>query len=230
MPQEQRLQAIKEELLQQRGQLIRPSRGMAQSDVYLVEVDGQKAIVKDFSKRRFLSRHLVCRLIVQRELSVLRALSDTGLVPEIYGQLNPFSLVLEHLDGVSPGRHNAGQWPDAFQKTADFLNDMHARGFAHNDFRRDNLMVMADGSVHFFDFAAALRKPQRFRLLLFPITLLVNLMQRLDQIGLLKMKPDLTGQPLSEAEKKLAEKPFIVRSLRDLWKHCINQPLLRRLK
>jgi len=230
MLQEERLRAIKEELQQHRGQLLRPSRGVAQSDVYLVEVDGQKAIVKDFSTRPFLSRHLVCRLIIQRELSVLQALSDTGLVPEVYGQLSPFSFALQHLEGVSPDRSNAGQWPEAFQKASDFLNEIHARGFAHNDFRRDNMMIMTDGAVHFFDFAAALRKPQKYRWLLFPITLMVYFMQSLDQIGLLKMKPDLTGQPLTAEEKKRGTKPLIVRGLRDFWKRYINNPLLRRLK
>jgi len=230
MSQEQRLRAIAEELQQDRGQLLRPSRGVAQSDVYLVDIDGQKAIIKDFSSRPFLSRHLPCRLIIQRELSVLHDLRDTGRVPKVYGQLSPFSFALEYLEGESPGRHNAGQWPDAFQKTADFLDDMHNRGFAHNDFRRDNMMVMADGEVCFFDFAAALRKPQKYRLLFFPLTLLVNFMQWMDQIGLLKMKPDLTGQPLTADEKKRSEKPLIVRGLRDFWKHYINKPLLHRLK
>jgi|GEM_PF-6507527 len=230
MFQEQRLRAIKEELQQHRGQLLRPSRGVAQSDVYLVEVDGQKAIIKDFSSCPFLSRHLVCRVIIRHELRVLRALKDTGQVPEVYGQLSPFSFALEHFEGVSPNHNNAGQWPEAFQKAADFLNAVHDRGFAHNDFRRDNMLITANGDVRFFDFAAALRKPQKYRWLLFPITLLVNFMQHLDQIGLLKMKPDLTGQPLTADEKKRGEKPLIVRSLRDFWKRYINNPILRRLK
>ena len=240
MYQSKLIDGIKLAIKDGRQQLLRPSRGIAQSDVYLVEVEdtsgsepaseSRKVIIKDFNRRHTLAKWLFCRSIVNREIKVLEALADTGQVPLVYAQLDRFSFALEFIDGVSPGQSNRGRWPESYPQTANFLAEMHARGYAHNDFRRDNIMILKDGSVRFFDFASALRKPQKNTFLLCPLTALVNFMQSTDRAGLLKIKPDLTGQPLTEAEQKLRKKPLLVRILRDFWKHYINNPILHRLK
>ncbi len=209
---------------------LRPSRGMAQSDVYLVTVDDHKIVVKDFNERHPIARTLMCRTLIKREIGVLDALADTHLVPATYGYLDNYSFAMEFLDGVSPDRENAGQWPAAFAQTQAFLEIFHDRGFSHNDFRRDNILILDNGGARFFDFASAIRKPQRIKWLFFPKTLLVVYLQRLDRIGLIKMKADLTGEDLSAKEQQQGQKPWLVRVLRDFWKKYINNPILRRFK
>ncbi|MDM3871470.1 phosphotransferase [Porticoccus sp. W117] len=213
---------------------LRPSRGVFQADVYLVNVDDQLAVVKDFSRRPWWSRVLVCRGLIKREVSVLTHFADSGFVPQYYGLISGPSgrdmFAMEFLDGEHPGVENRGRWPQAYAQTQQFLAMFHQAGYAHNDFRRANILVQPDGEMRFFDFASAMRKPQSLKWLLFLKSWLVNYLQGADRASLLKMKPDLAGEPLTEAEIHSLRKPWLVRVLRYIWANGINKPILRRFK
>ncbi|MCV6605029.1 MAG: hypothetical protein OIF34_06970 [Porticoccaceae bacterium] len=209
---------------------LRPSRGVFQADVYLVNVDDQLVVVKDFSRRPWWSRTLVCRGLIKREVSVLRSFADSGFVPQYYGAISPDMFAMEFLEGEHPGRENRGRWPQAYAQTQRFLTLFHEAGYAHNDFRRANILVQPGGEMRFFDFASAMRKPQSFKWLLFLRSWLVNYLQSTDRVSLLKMKPDLGGEPLTEAETRSLRKPWLVRVIRYIWSNGINKPILRRFK
>ena len=209
---------------------LRPSRGLFQADVYLLDIEGQYVVVKDFSGRPWLSRLLVCRHLIKRETSVLARFGESGFVPQFYGRITDDVFAMEFLEGEHPGGKNRGQWPDAFSQAGAFLEMFHNEGYVHNDFRRTNVLIQPDGSVRFFDFASAIRKPRRCRWLLLPWCWLLNVMQRSDTASLLKMKPDFTGQPLSAAERRQLKKPKWVRGIQYFWSNCINKPILRRFK
>ena len=209
---------------------LRPSRGVFQADVYLVNVDEQLVVVKDFSRRPWWSRVLVCRGLIKREVNVLKSFSDSGFVPSYYGPIGRDMFAMEFLDGEHPGVENRGRWPQAYQQTQQFLTLFHNAGYAHNDFRRANILVQAGGEMRFFDFASAMRKPQSLKWLLFPWGWMVSYLQRTDRASLLKMKPDLAGEALTEAEIHSLRKPWLVRVLRYIWSNGINKPILRRFK
>ncbi|MGS2722751.1 hypothetical protein ACVBEJ_03335 [Porticoccus sp. GXU_MW_L64] len=209
---------------------LRPSRGLFQADVYLVNVDDQLVVVKDFSRRPWWSRVLVCRGLIKREVGVLSHFNDSGFVPQYYGAIGRDMFAMEFLDGEHPGKENRGRWPKAYAQTRQFLALFHKAGYAHNDFRRANILVQPGGDMRFFDFASAMRKPQSLTWLLFPKSWLVNYLQRTDRASLLKMKPDLVGEPLTESEIRSLRKPWLVRALRYIWSNGINKPILRRLK
>ncbi|UTW44284.1 hypothetical protein KFE80_07685 [bacterium SCSIO 12696] len=209
---------------------LRPSRGVFQADVYLVNVDDQLAVVKDFSQRPWWSRVLVCRGLIKREVSVLASFADSDFVPQYYGPIGRDMFAMEFLDGEHPGKENRGRWPQAYSQTQQFLALFHEAGYAHNDFRRANILVQPGGEMRFFDFASAIRKPQSLKWLLFVKTWLVNYLQRTDRASLLKMKPDLAGEPLTDNEIRSLRKPWFVRVLRYIWSNGINKPILRRFK
>ena len=231
MSQDTLISAIREAIQHRHYKELRPSHGVFQADVYLLNVDGEQMVVKDFSRRPWLSRVLVCRQLIGREVNVLTRFSDSGFVPQYYGPVTPDIFAMEYLEGEHPGKENAGQWPDAYALASKHLDLFHRNGYVHNDFRRSNVLIQPDGSVRFFDFASAIRKPQRCRWLLFPWLWLLNIMQSADVTSLLKMKPDFTGQPLSAQERKqLKKKPLWIRALRYAWSNWINRPILRRFK
>lgn len=209
---------------------LRPSRGVFQADVYLLNADGVQVVVKDFSCRPWWSRVLVCRLLIKREVSVLTRFASSGFVPRYYGRINRDQFAMEFLDGEHPGSENRGRWPNAYQQAEQFLALFHQAGYSHNDFRRANILVQPGGEMRFFDFASAMRKPQALKWLLFPWSWLVSYLQRTDRASLLKMKPDLAGEPLTASEQHSLRKPLFVRIIRYIWSNGINKPILRRFK
>lgn len=230
MSQDHLLSAIKEALREHRYKTLRPSRGVFQADVCLLNIDGQYVVVKDFSDRPWLSRVLVCRSLVKREVKVLEAFGASGFLPQCFGRISDDIFAMEFLEGEHPGRSNRGKWPQAYQQAREFLELFHSKGYCHNDFRRNNVLIQPDGSVRFFDFAAAIRKPRRFQKLLFVWMWLLGVMQRADMTSLLKMKFDLSGEPLTAQERRLLKKPKWVRALQRLWTNGVNKPILRRFK
>ena len=210
---------------------LRPSRGVFQADVYLLNIDDQYVVVKDFSRRFWWSRAWVCRLLIKREINVLQQFGSSGFVPRFYGRVSADIFAMEFLEGEHPGKENAGQWPDSYASAKEFLELFHREGYVHNDFRRSNVLVQPDGTVKFFDFASAIRKPRRCQKLLFPWVWLLGIMQTADTTSLLKMKPDFTGEPLTREERgQLKKKPAWIRAIRYIWSNGINKPILRRFK
>ncbi len=222
--------AIRDALEKQHFQVLRPARGVFQSDVYRLDIDDHSIVVKDFSRRPWWSRLLVCRFLIRREVLVLREFAETGYVPRFYGWVSPDIFAMEFIEGEHPGAHNKAVGSRAFLEIERFLAMFHAAGFAHNDLRRDNVLILGDGSVRFFDFAAALRAPRSRSWLLYPWRKLLAVMQKADQTSLIKMKPDITGNPLNASESRLLKKPVVVRVLQYIWSYGVNKPILRRFK
>ena len=138
---------------------------------------------------------------------MLEAFGASGYVPKFYGRVSPDIFAMEFLEGEHPSGRSHGKQSDSFAQAESFLKLFHQQGYAHNDFRRNNILIQQDGSVYFFDFAAAIRKPQSCRWLLFPWCWLLSIMQRADSASLLKIKPDFTGKPLTALERSKLENP-----------------------
>jgi RIO-like serine/threonine protein kinase len=217
--------------LSERGcTVIRPSRGAFQADVVRINTEESAWVVKDFAARSWLARKFVCRFLIRREISLLSILADTGLVPKCLGVVAKDALVMEYLEGVSPRKRSGEELANAYLVTASFLQTLHTRGYAHNDFRRSNILIQPDGGVRFIDFASCLSRCERYHWLTFGWNRLINFMQRADNASLIKMKKDFTDQPLTADEQKKMRKSTVVRALKVVWKKGINEPILRRLK
>jgi predicted Ser/Thr protein kinase len=79
--------------------VIHQGRG-SQSSVYLVEVDGRQAAVKDFAATPPFFRRFVAPYLVQRELRALRVLQGTPGIPEVYGRIDRHAFALEYIEGT----------------------------------------------------------------------------------------------------------------------------------
>lgn len=224
------LESISDAVVSCQRKELRPSRGIFQADVYLLNIGDQSVVVKDFSRRPWWSRVFVCRYLIGREIKVLTHFDPSGFVPQFYGRISSDIFAMEFLEGEHPGVANAGKWSGSYEQAKAFLSMFHREGYVHNDFRRNNVLIQPDGSVRFIDFAAAMMKPERCHWWLLPWCRLLNVMKRADITNLRKMKPGFTGERLSDAERNKLKKPMWVRLIQYAWSNGINKPILRRFK
>jgi predicted Ser/Thr protein kinase len=145
------------------GQVIHAGKGY-QSSVYLAEVDGQKAAVKDFSQTPPVFRLFVAPWLIRREVAALRHLRGTPGVPRFLKRLGRYSFALEFVEGTPLDRYGPGEIPDeVFPRVQAVIDAIHARHVAHGDLkRRSNLLLTAAGEIYLIDFAAATIGGRRF--------------------------------------------------------------------
>ena len=75
--------------------------GGTRPDVRLVEIDGRRAIVKDYRHSDLLFRLIAAPLLLHQEHVALRQLRGIEGVPQILGRPDRFSLLMEHVPGVT---------------------------------------------------------------------------------------------------------------------------------
>ncbi len=165
--------------------LITLQRGSWNSpDVYLVECDDGRAVVKDFAPRAWLVRATFGRWIVRREARVYAALADHPAVPRLLGRLDPLALVIEHRAGARFSRRRPWTFTPGFvRQLRAAVDGLHARGVVHLDLaHRSNVCAAPDGSPVLIDFDSAVR----FRKGGLGERLLLPLLRRIDQRAVAK--------------------------------------------
>ena len=63
--------------------------------IWVVEENGERAIVKDFSLNRFFFRNIIGRILIYREAKVYRKLKGIAGIPAFYRTINGLSIVIE---------------------------------------------------------------------------------------------------------------------------------------
>ncbi|HEX8552321.1 MAG TPA: RIO1 family regulatory kinase/ATPase [Abditibacteriaceae bacterium] len=136
--------------------VLRAGKGV-QSSVYLVEKNGARAAVKDYSAVRGAFRILAPWLLA-REAKAMRALQGVAGIPRFYGRPDRFSLAMEYIEGTPLDTFHKGELaPEVFIEAQKTIDAMHERGVAHGDLkRRSNLLLTPTGEIYLIDFAASL--------------------------------------------------------------------------
>jgi predicted Ser/Thr protein kinase len=144
---------------------IHEGRGF-QSSVFLVEMNGQRAAVKDYSRAPRKFRRFVAPLLISREVKALRALESTPGVPRLVKKIDRLAFAMEFIDGTPIADFEEGALdPQVFPRVQKVIDAIHAKGVSHCDLkRRSNLVVTPEGEIYLVDFAAAVvgKKPLRF--------------------------------------------------------------------
>lgn len=131
--------------------------------VYVIEENGVKAVVKDFSANGFLYRNLIGRFLVWREEKAYRRLRAVKGTPRLFTVLDGCALVLEHIPGRSLENTRAtGKLPPAFfEDLRALVEAFHGRGICHCDLKRAaNILVGDDGKPYALDWSAAIMKTE----------------------------------------------------------------------
>lgn len=134
-------------------------------DVFLVELDGQRFVVKDFAPRGGFVRHILGPWLINREIRAYEALDRHPSVPHYLGKLDRMAFALEYRPGERMSRSLKGRVrSDFISMLQESIANMHRLGVVHLDLRhRSNVLVGEDGRPVLIDFASAIcGKPSSF--------------------------------------------------------------------
>jgi predicted Ser/Thr protein kinase len=130
----------------------------ANAVVYLFEHGGITWAVKDFRPRSFLSRNLIGRFLIRRELGALRRLAAIPATPQDAFGVDALALAYRFVPGRSlRGLRDFKPPPDYFPALERALRAMHASArIAHFDLRNaENILITGTGEPLLLDFQSA---------------------------------------------------------------------------
>ncbi len=185
--------------------LIQAGRGW-QPDVYLVTVNGQRAVLKDYSRRGPLARW-VGAFLLRREHAAYRRLNGVAGVPKTFGLHGRYGLLIEFIEGhiVSEYVETNTLPPIYFAQLREVIDNMHAAGVTHGDLkRRKNLMITPDHQPYLIDFAAAWWRGGKWNVLR---NWLFRQMCQIDRNALAKLKRRHAPELLTDEERAALENP-----------------------
>jgi len=131
--------------------------------IWIVEKDGVRAVVKDFSGNRFLFRNIVGRFLIWREAKAYRKLRGIKGVPKFYGVMDGIALAVEEIPGRSlENLEKEMHLPHTFfESMGTLVNAFHQRGLAHCDLKRaPNTLLGDDGMPYIVDWAASISREE----------------------------------------------------------------------
>ena len=139
----------------------------AQADTFLVAVNGEQGVVKDYGRTRGLFRHVLARYLMAREAKALGRAQGAPGVPRFYGQPDPWSLTLAFVEGRPASGFEPGTVPpEFFDHLRETVDALHARGVLHCDLKRfSNILVTPDWQPWLVDFAGAILRGRWWNLL-----------------------------------------------------------------
>ncbi|MFZ7110137.1 MAG: hypothetical protein ACOWYE_00505 [Desulfatiglandales bacterium] len=168
--------------------------------LWVVEDHGARAVVKDYSRNRFLYRHTAGRFLVWREAKALRRLHGVRGVPALYNVLGGLALVMEEIPGKNLEEiQGQGRLTKAFfDDMADLVDRVHRRGIAHCDLKRaPNTLLVGDGTPFIVDWGAAICKSE---FPFFPLTRIYRRFLLDDSMAIVKLKLKYCAEAVSPAE------------------------------
>jgi hypothetical protein len=114
----------------------------------LVEIDGRRAVVKDFRPCPWFWRWTYGRLLNGREVRAYERLRGVDGVPEFLGRIDAYAFAVVWVPGKDLGKCPAGSLgPDVFVRLAATVREMHARGVLHLDLRQRRNVLVEDARI-----------------------------------------------------------------------------------
>jgi hypothetical protein len=195
---------------------IHRARSLTQATIWSLEWNGQRIAVKDFGKSRsWLARRVIGPWTIRKEARIHRLLERDGETfagaPRMFGVIEGPALLMERMPVKRLPKMKTGTVPAEFFDALDrLLAEMHARGVAHGDLRRKNIVLDEHGAPRLIDFTTAVACPPRS---LWPRTALFRMMTKVDRIAALKMRLSFFPEtPLTDEQRALLEnRPFPLR-------------------
>ena len=175
-------------------------RNSTKANVYFVEWNGQKIVVKDIRNRPIWTRFTVALWLLRREIKALAALETAGLreTPHLRGQGRDF-FAARFCQGQQLKKFARGEVQSAvIERVEAALQRAHAAGIVHGDLHRENILVDENGQISILDWASASVFGQNKRRLW-------HEWLALDRRALAKIKARYAPQLLADEEKLILE-------------------------
>lgn len=170
--------------------------------IWVIEEEGTRAIVKDYSRGNFLQRNIIGRFLLWRESRAYRKLRGLRGVPSLYGMIDGVALVIEEIPGKRLKKHRgdvelSGAFFDALEET---VESFHRRGMAHCDLKNSsNVLVGNDGMPYIVDWNASISE-REFRF--FPLNLVYRRFMLDDRMAITKLKLQYLPDLLTPKERR----------------------------
>lgn len=185
----------------------------------VIEEDGKRAVVKDFSANGFLYRNIAGRFLVWREKKAYERLKGIKGVPVFYGSINGLAIIMEEIAGksIKDVHRTTGIPKQFFSDLHGLLETIHAAGIAHCDLKRaPNIIVGDDGRPWLVDWSASIFKSE-FRF--FPLSLIFKRFVKDDMNAIIKLKLKYSPETVTQEEKEIYMRrglfERIIRDIRD---------------
>lgn len=131
--------------------------GGTRPDVRVVDIDGKRAVVKDFKRSDLLFRLLIGPILIKRERKALEQLKDVEGVPRLLSSIDRYAIAIEHIPAPSLYNIDGPPPPGFFRELAGIMDEVHKRGVVHCDLRSSgNVLMDENGRPRVVDFAAAI--------------------------------------------------------------------------
>ena len=139
------------------------SRGRAaNADVRLLEIEGQRWVVKDFSACPWAIRNTLGRWMIGRELRALQRLDGIPGIPDAAQRIDTYAFTYHYIEARPLAQTPASELsPEFFLAYEKLVQQMHARGLVHLDLRNSgNVLVSPDFQPILIDFQSWLPLPR----------------------------------------------------------------------
>ena len=187
--------------------------------IWMMEENGVKTVVKDFSLNGFLFRNTIGRFLVWRESKAYRRLRGLKGIPALYRTLGGLALIFEAIPGKSIESvevvKNLSE--SFFEELSILVKRVHERGMAHCDLKRaPNIILGEDGKPYIVDWAGSISR-QEFRF--FPLNRIYEKFIQDDLNALIKIRLKHCPERVSPEEKNRyilrSKTEKIIRALKD---------------
>jgi RIO-like serine/threonine protein kinase len=135
--------------------------GGSRPDVFLLEHQGEQAVLKDHDGMDKWFAKLIGPLLAWREAKALKKLTPVSGIPNLLCQPDKRSLLMENIIAeqiVNSGnsKYNATEY---FKSLKELITAMHKQGVAHGDLRSPtNALIDTNGKAALVDFVASLHQ------------------------------------------------------------------------
>jgi len=170
--------------------------------LWVVEEDGVRAIVKDYSLNRFLYRNIIGRFLIWRESKAYRRLRGLEGTATFYRVIAGLALVIEEVSGRNmEALEKDERLPEDFFKELRALADrIHRRGLAHCDLKRaPNILLGNNGKPYVVDWSASISQ-REFRF--FPFNRIYQRFILDDLNAIIKLQLKLVPDSIDPEEKR----------------------------
>lgn len=135
---------------------LHAGRNATKAVIDLVEAGGPPFVVKDVAPRGVLVRLLLGPWQLAREARAYERLAGVTGIPRFVGVVDRQAIALEYVEGKPLKDLPRGTLPAAFFDRLDaLLAAMHARGVAHADLHRGDVLLGPGGQPYLIDFSTS---------------------------------------------------------------------------
>jgi len=136
---------------------LHDGRNVTKAVVDLVEFRGRSIVLKDLSSRPWPVRLILGPWQLDREERAYRALAGAPGTPAFLARVDRQAIALEYVAGRSLASFRPGELdPQFFDRLDQLVRSLHARGVAHGDLHRHDVLAGPGDEPYLVDFSTSL--------------------------------------------------------------------------